>query len=102
MSTITFDTLKYANTLKAGGVPDRQAEAEAVALSEVLEINLEELVTKRDLASALEIALSPIRADIAVLKSDAATAKWLLSFLVAGMVSLMVGMVTLVLKLVFV
>ncbi|WP_215582193.1 CCDC90 family protein [Methylomonas paludis] len=27
MSIITFDTLKYANTLKAAGVPAAQAEA---------------------------------------------------------------------------
>ncbi len=30
MTAITFDTLKYANTLKAAGVPVAQAEAEAV------------------------------------------------------------------------
>ncbi len=29
MSTITFDTLKFANTLKEVGVPDKQAEAQA-------------------------------------------------------------------------
>ena len=44
MSTITFDTLKFANTLKAAGVPPAQAEAEAVALSEVLEVNLKDFV----------------------------------------------------------
>ena len=49
MSAITFDTLKFANTLKAAGVPDKQAEAEAVALSEVLEVNLKDLVTKEDM-----------------------------------------------------
>lgn len=49
MTAITFDTLKFANTLKAAGVPSAQAEAEAVALSEVLEVNLKELATKEDL-----------------------------------------------------
>ncbi len=44
-----FDTLKFANTLKDAGVPSAQAEAEAKALSEVLEVNLKELVTKEDL-----------------------------------------------------
>lgn len=68
MSTLTFDTLKYANTLKAGGVPPAQAEAEAVALSEVLEVNLQELVTKQDLEIALEKSIAPLRTDIAVLK----------------------------------
>lgn len=42
MGTITFDTLKFANILKEAGVPPAQAEAEATALSEVLEINLRE------------------------------------------------------------
>ena len=49
MATIMFDPLKFANTLKDAGVPSAQAEAEATALSEVLEVNLKELVTKEDL-----------------------------------------------------
>lgn len=49
MTTVTFDTLKFANTLKAAGVPPAQAEAEAVAISEVLEVNLKDLVTKDDM-----------------------------------------------------
>jgi hypothetical protein len=53
MNTITFDTLKYANTLKAAGVAPEQAEAQAGALSEVLEINLRDLVTKGDLKAEL-------------------------------------------------
>ena len=49
MSTLTFDTLKFANRLKIAGVPAIQAEAEADALSEVIETNLGELATKADL-----------------------------------------------------
>lgn len=49
MSAITFDTLKFANRLKEAGVPSAQAEAEAVALSEVFDVNLKELATKEDL-----------------------------------------------------
>lgn len=49
MTTITFDVLKFANTLKATGASLAQAEAEAVALSEVLELNLKDLVTKEDM-----------------------------------------------------
>ena len=47
MSVIAFDTLKYAKRLKGSGVPDKQAEAEALA--EVLEVNLKDLPTKEDL-----------------------------------------------------
>ncbi len=46
MSTLTFDTLKFANRLKAAGVPDKQAEAEAEILGEALEVNLKNLVTE--------------------------------------------------------
>ena len=49
MTTITLDTLKFANTLKAAGVPPEQAEAEATAISEILEVNLKDLVTKDDM-----------------------------------------------------
>ena len=55
MATITFDTLKFANTLKEAGVPSALAEAEATALSEVLEVNLKDLVTKQDLKYEAEL-----------------------------------------------
>jgi hypothetical protein len=50
MAVATFDTLKYANTLKAAGVPDKQAEAQASVLAEALAVNFKELATKEDLA----------------------------------------------------
>lgn len=49
MATISFDTLKFSNTLKAAGVPSAQAEAEATALADVFEVNLKDLVTKEDM-----------------------------------------------------
>lgn len=52
MSAITFDTLKFANRLKAAGVPDKQAEAEAEVLAEALEVNMKDLSTKADLLAA--------------------------------------------------
>ena len=67
MSTITFDTLKFANTLKAAGVPP--AQAEAVALPQVLEVNLKDLVSKeymhhemRDFEQPLIIKLGTLMA----------------------------------------
>ncbi len=50
MAAITFDTLKFANRLKSAGVPPAQAEAEAEALAEVLEVNLEQGATRQDVA----------------------------------------------------
>ena len=52
MAVATFDTLKFANALKAAGVPDKQAEAEAAVLSEVMQANFKELATKEDLTAA--------------------------------------------------
>lgn len=49
MATIAFDTLKYSKRLREAGVPEKQAEAEAEALAEVLEVNLKELATKEDM-----------------------------------------------------
>src|SRR5271163_1042645 len=56
MAATAFDTLKYANTLKAAGVPDKQAEAQASVLGEALAVNFKDLATKDDLA-ALRIEL---------------------------------------------
>ncbi|MRU22699.1 DUF1640 domain-containing protein, partial [Xylella fastidiosa subsp. multiplex] len=42
-TSVAFDTLKFANRLKTAGVPAAHAEAEAEALAEVLEINLQGL-----------------------------------------------------------
>ena len=53
MAVATFDTLKFANSLKAAGVPDKQAEAEAAAISEALAVNFKDLVTKEDLKTEL-------------------------------------------------
>jgi hypothetical protein len=51
MSTITFDTLKFARTLKEAGIPDSQAEAFAVAFRDATS---EELVTRDYLDAKLE------------------------------------------------
>jgi hypothetical protein len=47
MTTITFDTLKFANRLKAAGVPAQQAEAEAEALADALSSS--DIATRTDL-----------------------------------------------------
>jgi hypothetical protein len=61
MATITFDTLKFSKRLKDAGVPEMQAEAEAEALSEVLEVNLKDLVTKEDLSREMDLLRRDMR-----------------------------------------
>ena len=46
MAAIAFDTLKYARKLKAAGMPERQAEAQAELMAEAFLINTDALVTK--------------------------------------------------------
>ena len=60
MASLTFDTLKFAEKLIAAGVPDAQAKAEAAALSEVLELNLKDVVTKE----YLDYKLAEQKADL--------------------------------------
>ena len=50
MSSITFDTLKYTERLRAAGVPEQQAKAESEALRDVLsEATDNTLATKSDI-----------------------------------------------------
>ena len=49
--TVVFNTLAYAEKLKASGVPEEQAKAQATALNEVLsESSGNVLATKLDIA----------------------------------------------------
>ena len=61
---IAFDTLAYANKLKAAGVPERQAEVQAEAIAGLIN---EQMATKRDLAELganLQRELAEIRRDM--------------------------------------
>jgi hypothetical protein len=50
MTTITFDTLKYVEKLRAGGVPEEQAKAEAEALVTAFSEAMDsQLATKNDI-----------------------------------------------------
>jgi len=51
-TVVTFDTLAYANKLKAVDIPPAQAEAQAEAMRDILEsaIHTAELATKSDIA----------------------------------------------------
>ncbi|WP_130473004.1 DUF1640 domain-containing protein [Candidatus Magnetaquicoccus inordinatus] len=77
MSTITFDTLRYANRLKSAGVPDKQAEVMAEMQAEVLDKNLDDLATKRDLKE-LELRMA----------AEMAPLKWGMAVCVGGIIAL--------------
>ncbi len=69
MTTVTIDTLKLADKLESAGFNRDQAAAVVRAIAE----SQDELVTKQD----LDIALAPIKTDLAVLK-------WGMGLVIAG------------------
>ena len=64
MSTITFDSLKLSDKLKTAGFTADQAETVVRVIAEAQD----ELVTKKDLQLSLDQVISPIKADLLVLK----------------------------------
>ncbi len=73
MTTVTFDTLQLVEKLKSSGISQEQAEAMVRTIAEAQT----QLITKTD----LDIALAPLRSDLAILK-------WMMGVLLAGVLSL--------------
>lgn len=74
MATVTFDTLKFVERLKAAGVPEAQAKAEAEALalafSEAMESRL-----------ATKIDVNRIERELLVIK-------WMIGLVLGGIITL--------------
>ncbi|NGZ27290.1 MAG: hypothetical protein G8345_10440 [Magnetococcales bacterium] len=73
MTAVTFDTLKFVETLKDSGFDEKQAKGMAVAIREAQTNNLDELATKRDLAE--------VKRDLAEVKAD--MIKWVAGMFIA-------------------
>lgn len=91
MTAITFDTLKYVERLKAAGLPEQHAKAEAEALRDALGdmVEMRNLATKEDvsiLRAEIESRISDAKADIV---------KWM-----AGLLLAQAGLVTALVKLI--
>lgn len=94
MSTITFDTLKFVEKLKAAGISDAQAKAESEALQGVLAEALDsQLATKNDLIK-LDQRLDRIDAKIdrmdAKMSGKLTLLKWMLGILIASIMSIVI------------
>ncbi len=86
---VVFDTLKFANKLKAAGIPDQQAEAIAQAFQEAS--GEAEIATKRDverLEAKIERMEIELKAEIGKLASEVGTLKWLASLIGVGVLTL--------------
>lgn len=91
MRTLTFDTLRYTERLRAAGVSEPQAKAEAEALKDVLSEALDfTLATKTDinrLEASTKADLMEVKADLrlemAGIRGDLSTIKWMMGVLIA-------------------
>lgn len=102
MASLIFDTLKFANRLKAAGVDPAHAEAEACALAGVLDGNLPRLATRddlRDLATKAEVRELATRDEVAELRTEVRELRadfegkfrllqWMLGVTIAGVATL--------------
>jgi hypothetical protein len=75
MAIATFDTLKFTKALQAAGVPDKQADAQANALSEAFQLNFKDVATKDDIRLAVAELRSGISSEFAGLKGEFASLK---------------------------
>ena len=83
MATITFDTLKFVERLKAAGIPEGQAKAEAEALQGAFAEALDsQLATKRDI-DRLERLMDGMEAK---LTGELTLVKWMLALVIAAQV----------------
>jgi hypothetical protein len=89
MTTITFDTLKFANLLKQAGVAS--AHAEAQALAEVFETNLGDLVNKGDLLA--------VKADVQAVKIEVQHLEQRMTIKLGGLMVVAVSIVATLVKL---
>lgn len=88
MTSVTFDTLAYSNSLQAAGIPKAQADAMAGANATAFEamINVKQLSTKQDITDLR----NELKLDIANSKHE--ILKWMVTGMVAQ-AALLVGII---------
>jgi hypothetical protein len=82
MATITFDTLKFVEKLKSGGIPENQAKAISEAFRDASGDS--DLATKRDIR---ELELK-IETRFEQVKGELTLMKWMMGILLGGIIAL--------------
>ncbi len=101
MALPAFDTHAYVKRLKAAGFNEKQAEAQAELQADVLSsLITEKLATKDDIVSLenrmkqefsdLKHEFSDLKQDFIHLRGEFNLVRWMLGFLLAGMVATLV------------
>ncbi|MDX2165146.1 MAG: coiled-coil domain-containing protein [Gammaproteobacteria bacterium] len=100
MTAITFDTLAFAKQLKKIGVPDKQAEAQTEMIAQMMtETIATNFATKQDLLSAMQEFRSEMSTLRMEFKQDIANLTLKIGAMIAGSITLNIGLLTLILKL---
>ncbi|MDD4944820.1 hypothetical protein [Rhodoferax sp.] len=86
MSRITFDALKLSDRLKSAGFSADQAETVLRVIAEAQD----ELVTNK----GLDTALSPLKTDMAMLKTEVSQIKWMLGLVIGGIIAVLVKLLS--------
>ncbi len=96
MVTVTFDTLKFVEKLRAAGVPEAQAKVQAevlvFALDEVMD---QQLATKvdimrleRELKTDIVRLERELKAEIIPMQRDLFVLKWMMGMMIGGITAL--------------
>ena len=94
MSTITFNTLKFAQRLEKAGATREYAAAEAEALSDVFETGIQELATKNDLL----LVKNELKSDMREMSSDINGEMKLMRWMIGLSLALSTGIIALLAK----
>jgi hypothetical protein len=101
-----FDTLKYAESLQAAGVPEIQAKAHARAAADAYDVQLQRLATKDD----LRMLGAELRGEMAELRTEMRSEfrsemtqlrnmmRWIAGPSLIGIMATVAGMAALVIK----
>ncbi len=70
MNALTFDTLAYTKTLREAGIDEKQAEAQTIALVNVLKNSTDELATKADIEQLKVSTKADLKEETSALRAD--------------------------------
>lgn len=88
MADIAFDTLQYARSLKAVGVPEQQAEVQAELMGKAFGYYVGEVVTKDYLDAILNARFAEqeswLRKELAEIRSQLRMHNWIFAMLAAA------------------
>jgi len=87
MASVTFDTLKFVETLEAARLTREQATAIATAVRDAQESA--DVATKGDIALVRK-DVEGVRSEIKSVHNELSIHRWMLGFVFAGMISLLV------------